>query len=550
MVSKTFRSDVPNILQEESVLGPQWVGIFEAPVEFGAAHFLTAMNNLIREPNINSTIILRTDILKENKYHPAASFVSELVHTKPDIQSEKGEVLLQHNLDDVAFRTVPVAMLFEMDTEVVRRIIPRNPFKDYIINQTCLVLRQASDVDDSLLVVYVPHVEREEDIPFYLPPVTAVGILFHQGSLSVHYLPFGHVDPAVVAAMRALEHGARAIRIAYNLMQTAMKHSKGVKNGYAKRVNHDLVVSKVAFQDRYIALKKKYSLHLVENWAESTDPRKHVFEDIAIAAFLVELWAKIYPEGKTSFEYRDLGCGNGILVYLLASEGYTGIGMDARARKSWRTFPENIQNCLKEQVIVPSVLVRPHPAVKELAPLVTDNGQVFQVPFQDPNTNVPAVAFYSSASLLNNSSVDVAEYPANTFIIGNHSDELTCWIPLLGYPFMVIPCCSHALSGARIRYPPRKLDTAQKAEQQKNGTNSSSAYAALVDHVEAVAKQVGWKVEREMLRIPSTRNAAIIGYEKDKHDVKSVYDVLAMEGGAMGWVENTMALMKKPPRGH
>ncbi|GMF07695.1 unnamed protein product [Ambrosiozyma monospora] len=100
----------------------------------------------------------------------------------------------------------------------------------------------------------------------------------------------------------------------------------GVMNGYQKRVNHDLVVSKVAFQDRYIKLKQKYAKSLVDNWSESTDPRKHVFEDIAIAAFLIEFWNKIY-EDKQQFEFRDLGCGNGLLCYILIMEGYRGIDL-------------------------------------------------------------------------------------------------------------------------------------------------------------------------------------------------------------------------------
>jgi tRNASer (uridine44-2'-O)-methyltransferase len=60
----------------------------------------------------------------------------------------------------------------------------------------------------------------------------------------------------------------------------------------------------------------------------------------------------------------------------------------------------------------------------------------------------------------------------------------------------------------------------------------------------------GWKVEREMLRIPSTRNAAIIGYRPSEFPAKSIYEIIAMEGGGNKWVENTMALMKKKPRDH
>lgn len=98
-------------------------------------------------------------------------------------------------------------------------------------------------------------------------------------------------------------------------------------------MNHDLVVPKIAFQNRYITLKKKYSSNLVNLWCESTDPKKHVFEDLAIAAFLIELWTVKY-KSREDFEFRDLGCGNGLLVYILNMEGYSGKGIDARSRKS------------------------------------------------------------------------------------------------------------------------------------------------------------------------------------------------------------------------
>ncbi|GME96891.1 unnamed protein product [Ambrosiozyma monospora] len=158
------------------------------------------------------------------------------------------------------------------------------------------------------------------------------------------------------------------------------------------------------------------------------------------------------------------------------------------------------------------------------------------------------VECYTSADLLNMPQVNTAEFPKNTFVIGNHSDELTCWIPLLGYPFMVIPCCSHSLNGDKIRYP---VNRERQAENATLSYSSNSRYASLVDHVEDVAELYGWKVEREMLRIPSTRNAAVIGYKPSaQYMTNSIYEILAMEGGAGRWVENTMALMKKPPRDH
>ena len=52
-------------------------------------------------------------------------------------------------------------------------------------------------------------------------------------------------------------------------------------------------------------------------------------------------------------------------------------------------------------------------------------------------------------------------FKAGTFIVSNHADELTPWTPILAalsnpiepLPWLAIPCCSHALSGARHRYP-------------------------------------------------------------------------------------------------
>ncbi|VEU22423.1 DEKNAAC103443 [Brettanomyces naardenensis] len=403
----------------------------------------------------------------------------------------------------------------------------------------------------------------------------------------------------------------RPIRIAYRLLHTARKHSTGVMNGYTKRVNHDMVISKEAFQDQYISLKQKYAKSLVDGWCEKTDPRKHVFEDIAIAAFLIEFWKKVY-ENKHSFQFRDLGCGNGLLVYILIKEGYRGIGIDARVRKSWSAYPTEVQECLSEQIIIPAVLLRPHPAIRKAAPEQEDNGLIFKVPiklkpqyqgnrkhqgaytYEDgmipsvvtpmgppigpsmappmappmvapmgtiavpmvPSILTPMVPVdgklqmvecYSSAELLASPMVNTAEFQENTFIIGNHADEMTCWIPLLGHPFMVIPCCSHNLNGEKIRYPISRV----KQEQNKTlSYSSTSRYASLVDHVEDLAGMCGWKVEREMLRIPSTRNAAVVAYEHDEGPAKSIYEIIALEGGANRWVENSMALTRRPPRDH
>ena len=56
-------------------------------------------------------------------------------------------------------------------------------------------------------------------------------------------------------------------------------------------------------------------------WQESTDATKHVFEDVAIAAWLVVYWARVYAHagGKPPGGFVDVGCGNGLLYVALLS---------------------------------------------------------------------------------------------------------------------------------------------------------------------------------------------------------------------------------------
>lgn len=571
--------ELPNIRDVESLLGSEWTGIFETDVEFNNDHFIKAMTNLIDNPNINSTVILRADILRDRKfqlktnidenerkngnveckdednenetYELVKDFTSDNLDKDVIINEiESDDQILMRGINDIELRYVPVPKNFKPLVEVVRRVIPRNPSKDYIINQSCMIMRNSKD--KSTLVLYTPHISTAEEIPFYLPPSKSIGILFNENNskLSIHYLPF---DNQNIDVFKKLEPAERPIRIAYRLLNTSKKHSNGVMTGYQKRVNHDRVVDKQSFQDRYIALKQKYAKNLVDNWSEKTDPRKHVFEDIAIAAFLIELWKKIYTS-QNEFEFRDLGCGNGILAYILMMEGYKGEGIDARERKSWSDYPEHIRLNLKEQVVIPSALLRPHPLMLTQNPYLVDNGQEWKVPIhlkpqhqgtnKTNNKNVQVVECYTSNQLLNDEKVCITEFPPNTFIIGNHSDELTCWIPLLGYPFMVIPCCSHNLNGEKARYQ------VLKQNKTNGGEKGNSRYQGLVDHVEMLASLCGWKVEREMLRIPSTRNAAVISYQPSQMIGRSIYEIMAMEGGASRWVENTLCLMKRPPRDH
>ncbi|THV81889.1 DUF1613-domain-containing protein [Aureobasidium pullulans] len=286
-------------------------------------------------------------------------------------------------------------------------------------------------------------------------------------------------------------------------------------------------------------LKSTYARSLIDNWAEVTDPAKHVFEDLGIASFLIELWKDMYdcsaildiqqPAGnvdKPPFPgFVDIGCGNGLLVNILIQEGFPGWGFDARHRRSWETFAPNIQSKLAEGILVPEVLDPQESSA------------------DDENVDDLAGKL-EPVDLLRDRDFHNGLFKQGTFIVSNHADELTPWTPLLSYlndsPFIAIPCCSHNLAGARWRAPISKaakekaaaqrrqesskahvdetdhVRSAQAAEtgslKKPTGTkNVQSAYASLCDYVSGLANDVNFVVETEILRIPSTRNTCILG---------------------------------------
>lgn len=101
------------------------------------------------------------------------------------------------------------------------------------------------------------------------------------------------------------------------------------------------LISAERYATLYWELKEKYSGELIKKWPENTDPMKFVYEDIAIATYLLLLWEKERLERgmKHLQSFVDLGCGNGLLVYILFSEGHRGLGIDLRRRKIWDLYP-------------------------------------------------------------------------------------------------------------------------------------------------------------------------------------------------------------------
>lgn len=469
------------------------------------------MLNLIRNPNVNSSHLFRADISFDCPY-------DEGVPRKTTIQPKITQ-----------FKN------FTLTRIMIRTMIPRNMLVDKPLDQTCNFYEQVKDSGEVLsLVIYLPHISAASESPFYHPAVRGIGFLHafdsraQEGLLSIHY-SFFESEPQSVKLERTAMH----------LLQVLHKHGQGSANGYVKRVNHDLILPQAVVQNTYARLKAKYARNLVLAWVESTDPGKHVFEDLGIASFLIELWREMYKD-KEFPGFVDIGCGNGLLVHILLEEGYVGWGFDARKRKSWSSWSLKAQKHLKELVLIPSVI------------RTTSN----YIPEQEPANNADNATSNTLAESVGEKGLDPGFqitriagthngiFPKGTFIISNHADELTPWTPILATlsesPFMMIPCCSHALSGSRFRAPP-----------SKEAGVSRSAYASLVTWVSKLARDCGWEVEKEMLRIPSTRNTALIGRRRETpfEDVE-VRDLIHRYGGAAGWEENAMRLVNAAVRGH
>ncbi|XP_059479946.1 probable tRNA (uracil-O(2)-)-methyltransferase [Neocloeon triangulifer] len=198
----------------------------------------------------------------------------------------------------------------------------------------------------------------------------------------------------------------------------------------------------------YNRLKLKFGPYFVKIWTEQTDPLKFVYEDLAIASYLLCLW-NCNP-GDVGPSFVDLGCGNGLLVHVLNEEGCRGLGLDLRSRKIWAVYPETTK--LEVSTVIPS-----------------------------PDT------IYSNFD----------------WLIGNHSDELTPWIPVLAAQsspncnFFLLPCCPFDFYG---KY------------QRKDSSNSQ--YTEYIGYISSVGENCGFDMKIDKLRIPSTKRTCLIGRNK------------------------------------
>lgn len=592
-------SDSTEIHPSQQLPNEAWLAVLQHSCQFPPDIFESVSLNLLKNPNINSSLLFRADVLYDS--------LSELTNVQV---SDSEENQLRHWLQEYNVQDGQLPG-FEVKRTIIRRMIPRNPQLDKPIAQTCLLLQSSTDSTGDLkrsLVIYIPHASSIDEVPWYHPRVQSLAYMHcwnptaysekPQGTISLHY----RLYPS-----ESLPLSSRLLRTGQHLLSTIHKHGQGRLTGYTKRVHHDQMFSQQRVQNTYTELKQRHAQRLCDRWVEKTEPSKHVFEDLGIAAFLIELWKDMYDGGNGSANedgdghtsnrggfpgFVDIGCGNGVLVDTLLREGYSGWGFDARRRKTWDTFDKSIQDKLKEMILVPQPLF-------ELR--------------HDPMYPIYANGGILSEGLSSAISVEraVGELPAwhngvfrqGTFIISNHADELTPWTPLLASisssPFLAIPCCSHNLSGLRFRAPsvfnnnsadalapsyfsaqvnksksiaiaiacPDNEEIFSPGPEQgdlkdlnaKARAKQPSAYSSLCDWVAHLAARVGYKVEREMLRMPSTRNVGIVGralmpeFREQTLDARRqrVGEIVMNEkaDGAQ-WVERARGLMRGKGSGH
>ncbi|XP_052242086.1 probable tRNA (uracil-O(2)-)-methyltransferase isoform X1 [Dreissena polymorpha] len=205
----------------------------------------------------------------------------------------------------------------------------------------------------------------------------------------------------------------------------------------------------------YSELKKTYGLYFAKIWPETTNPEKFVYEDVAIATYLLCLWRGETERSGLPRKQRfvDLGCGNGLLVHILNSEGHPGYGIDLRRRNIWDLYGPGTD--LREASITPS------------------NECVF---------------------------------PDVDWLIGNHSDELTPWIPVMAArssyncKYFVLPCCFWDFI-TRFSFD----------KSSSKGVDSSGKYRQYLNYIRDIGETCGFRTEEDILRIPSTKRVCFVG---------------------------------------
>lgn len=154
-----------------------------------------------------------------------------------------------------------------------RRLLPRRPERDTPLDQFCTLYATVTSDDTPLLdmLVLTPVLEPGGSLPYYHPSVRhlAFRYLFTDPPLlQIEIVPLPNTPTDV---------NSRLFRTCLSLLETLHRYGWGAVTNYKKRVVHDCLVPREAYQDLYLIMRERHK-HLVDTWQEVTDPLKHVFE--------------------------------------------------------------------------------------------------------------------------------------------------------------------------------------------------------------------------------------------------------------------------------
>lgn len=91
-------------------------------------------------------------------------------------------------------------------------------------------------------------------------------------------------------------------------------------------------------------------------------------------------------------------------------------------------------------------------------------------------------------------------FPDVDWVIGNHSDELTPWIPVIAANisyrcnFFLLPCCAYNFDGSKY--------------QRKNSNNSQ--YVDYLGYIKELCEDCGFITDIDRLKIPSTKRICLV----------------------------------------
>ena len=95
-------------------------------------------------------------------------------------------------------------------------------------------------------------------------------------------------------------------------------------------------------------------------------------------------------------------------------------------------------------------------------------------------------------------------FPAASWLLGNHSDELTPWVAVMAAlsgpttSYWLLPCCPHSFT----------------AKYQRRDA-AKSVFRDYLDWVTGLGEEAGFTVEEDRMRIPSTKRICLVGEPRE-----------------------------------